>query len=61
MGSIIIYTVYQILLGCKVVDGGLGGSCICMVEMINSYKILENPKGRGHLSDLGLVRRIILK
>jgi hypothetical protein len=26
-----------------------------------SYKILENPRGRGHLSDLGLVGRVILK
>jgi hypothetical protein len=24
-------------------------------------KILENPRGRGHLSDLGLVGRVILK
>jgi hypothetical protein len=32
-----------------------------MVEMRNSYKILENPRGRGQLSNPGLVGRIILK
>jgi len=32
-----------------------------IVEMRNSYKILENPRGRGQLSDIGLVGRIILK
>jgi hypothetical protein len=25
-------------------EGGIGGSCMCMVEMRNSYEILENWK-----------------
>jgi hypothetical protein len=38
------------------------GNVACMGETRNAYKILfKNLKGRDHLEDLGVDRRVILK